>query len=88
VLPPPAFSAAAAQPLRRHRRRRAAAVATATAITITMEVDDITPAQPANAARGWLPQSKTRGVGRGLSWSNEELKALVRWDCCELRYLL
>jgi hypothetical protein len=54
-------------------RRRTAAVANANAITITMEVDDITPAQPATAARGRLPPSKTRGVGRGLSWSNEEL---------------
>jgi hypothetical protein len=76
VLPPPAFSAAAAQPLRyRHRRRRAAALANATAITITMEADDSTPAQMRRGAG--CCRRKTRGVGRGLSWSNEELTALI-----------
>jgi hypothetical protein len=42
-----------------------------------MTGDDITPAQPATAAQGRWPPSWKGGVGRGVSWSNDELTALI-----------
>jgi hypothetical protein len=56
------------------------AAAVANAITITMEVDDITPTQPATAAQGRLPPSKKGGAW--LLWSNEELTALIVQGYC------
>jgi hypothetical protein len=66
-----ALSAAATARLRAPPPPRAATAAA------RISPDEVTPAVPVAAAQDQQAQSRKRGVGRGLAWSNEELTSLV-----------